>query len=332
VAAFEPADEADWLLYELGGKHRAQVLSTLAALGVPDLLHERGPCALPDLASLSGCDDDDLESLVRAAVGLGCVREGPPGTFSLTARGEQLRSDRLGDFAAFLGSRSQWDAWSRLRESMRDQEQATPLQRAVGASLYEHLAADPAASAEYDAAIDAFTRHEASRVRGRLDLDGVELVVDVGGGRGTLLREVLNQSAGARGVLFDLPHVIEAARESLPEHVEAVAGDFLRAVPPNGDLYLVKHVLHNWSDDDALRILRNCRDARGAGGRVVVIDAVLAPDNRPDLARMLDLEMRVLCGGRERRKPALRRLIRAAGLELEFAEELASSSWMFVCR
>lgn len=332
MAAFEPADDADWLLYELGGKHRAQVLSTLAAVRVPDLLQEHGPVALPELAELSGCDAADLESLVRAAAGLGCLKEGPPGTFALTARGEELCSDRLGRFASFLGSRSQWDPWSRLRDGMRDPERRPPLQHSLGQGLYAFMADNPDAAAEYDAAIDAFTRHEALYLRGRLDLAGAELLVDVGGGRGTLLRALLDEVAGARGILFDLPHVVEAARPHLGPHTEAVAGDFHEAVPSGADVYLIKHVLHNWPDAVAQRILENCRDARAPGGRIVVIDAVLAPDNRPDLARMLDLEMRVLCGGRERRKPELRRLVHDAGLQIERAEELSSSSWLFVCR
>jgi len=91
-------------------------------------------------------------------------------------------------------------------------------------------------------------------------------------------------------------------------------------------------VLHNWSDSDAARILGNSARARAERGRVLVLDAVLAPDNRPDLARLLDLEMRVLCGGRERRKPELRRLIQGAGLRIEQAEELDATTWLFVCR
>lgn len=332
MAAFEPADDADWLLYELGGKHRAQVLSTLAAVRVPDLLQEYGASTLDQLAERSGCDGEDLESLVRAAAGLGCLREGPPGTFGLTERGAQLCRDRLGAFASFLGSRSQWDPWSRLRDGMRDTERRPPLEHALGRTLYAFMANEPAASAEYDAAIDAFTRHEARHLEGRLDLESARLLVDVGGGRGTLLRSLLAQAPQARGILYDLPHVVDAVRPDLPANVEAVAGDFQASVPPGADVYLVKHVLHNWPDATAARILQNCRDARAKDGRIVVIDAVLAPDNRPDLARMLDLEMRVLCGGRERRKPELRRLLHDAGLQIERAEELTSSSWLFVCR
>ena len=330
-ASEDAAGDAAWLLRELGGKHRSQVLSTLASVGVADALRARGACGVAELAAETRCEPATLESLLRAAAGMGCVDEPEAGVFALTGRGEQLCSDRLGAFAGFLGSPTQWDAWSRLREAMRDAGGAPAFERAHGRALYEHLAADAVAAAEYDAAIDAFTRHEAGRLRGRLEAQAGQTIVDVGGGRGTLLRILLEEAAGARGVLFDLPHVVDAARPSLPANIEAVAGDFFASVPAGGDVYVLKHVLHNWSDDDARRILENCRAARAPGGRVVIVDAVLAPDNRPDLARMLDLEMRVLCGGRERRKPELRRLLSSAGLTVTSAEECTEGSWLFVC-
>ena len=308
------------------------MLSTLASLGVADQLRDGAAHDVAELARRLGCREPDLESLLRAAAGLGVLREAEPGHFALTERGEQLCMDRLGAFAAFLGSRSQWDPWARLREALVEHGTQTPFAKSFGRGLYEHLRADPTAAAEYDAAIDAFTRHEAALLRGRLQLGDRRLLVDVGGGRGTLLRELLDEAADdARGVLFDLEHVVAAVRDELPKTIEARAGDFFESVPAGGDVYLIKHVLHNWDDERAVRILQNCRDAMCEDGVVVVLDAVLAPDNRPDLARMLDLEMRVLCGGRERRKPELRRLLARAGLRLHAAGELHEGTWWFVC-
>jgi SAM-dependent methyltransferase len=327
---YEPTDDTDWLLYELGGKHRAQVLSTVAAIGLPDQLQQLGCASVGRLAELLGSDPADLESLMRAATGMGCLLEEPPGNFRLTTRGRKLCSDALGSFAAYLGSKTQWDPWSRFRDGLRDGMCTTPFHRTFGQELYAHLQQDPAASAEYDRAIDAFTRYEVAQVIARFDFADRRCLVDVGGGRGTLVRELLAAAPNARGILFDLPHVIDAATADLPANVQPVAGDFFEAVPSGGDVYLVKHVLHNWSDAAAKQLLENCRSAKADGGIVVVIDALLSPGNRPDLARMLDLEMRVLCGGRERRKPEMRRLLRSAGLTLLRAEELTPLSWLFV--
>ncbi|HEB54388.1 MAG TPA: hypothetical protein ENI87_14135 [bacterium] len=330
MAAFEPQDDSEWLLYELGGLHRSQVLSTLAALGVADCLHAAGSLTLGELQQQVGSRQQGFESLLRAGCGLGVLCEDPPDTFRLTVRGEWLRRERLGAFAAFLGSSTNWDPWSRFRSALRDGDDRTAFERTFGRRIYDHLAAHGDLAAEYDTAIDAFTRCEAAALCARIELETARLVVDVGGGRGALLAELLAAAPHARGVLYDLPHVVEAARSHLPARADAVAGSFLDGVPANGDLYLLKHVLHNWPDDVAVRILRHCREARVADGRVVVVDAMLWPDNRPDLARMLDLEMRVLCGGRERRRSELRRLFTAAGLELVQVEELVAGSWLFV--
>lgn len=329
---YEPTDDTDWLLYELGGKHRAQILSTLAAVGVPDRLRDVGTAHVASLANDLRCDQADLESLLRAATGMGCLVEGPPGSFRLTSRGQQLCSEALGAFARFLGSKPQWDAWSRLRDGMRREQEQTPFRLTHGVGYYEFFAQDPVAAHEYDHAIDAFTRLEARHLVNVLDLSTRRLLVDVGGGRGTLLRELLPAAPEARGVLFDVDHVVRSAAADLPDNIGAVAGDFFSGIPEGGDVYLIKHVLHNWDDARAVDLLRRCREAKEDGGIVVVIDALLHPDNRPDLARMLDLEMRVLCGGRERRKPEMRRLLGEAGLQLEMARELTSSSWVFVAR
>ncbi|MFT4513677.1 MAG: hypothetical protein ACI91B_002382 [Planctomycetota bacterium] len=327
---YEPTDDTDWLLYELGGKHRAQILSTLAAIGLPDKLHAMGAATVAKLAEALDCDLFDLDSLMRAATGMGCLREELPGTFQLTSRGEQLCSGSLGAFATFLGSKPQWDAWSRLREGIKVGATETPFQQTFHASYYEFFQQNPEAAAEYDHAIDAFTRFEAGHLVQAIDLKQRRCLVDVGGGRGTLLRELLPAAPQARGILFDLPHVVAATAEQLPENVEAIAGDFFESVPEGGDVYLIKHVLHNWNDTKATELLRTCQRAKADDGIVVVIDALLHPDNRPDLARMLDLEMRVLCGGCERRKPEMRRLLADAGLRLQQAKELTSSTWVFV--
>ncbi|MFO1076608.1 MAG: methyltransferase [Planctomycetota bacterium] len=327
----EPQSDADHLLQLLGGKHRAQALSTAAALGLADLL-ARGPRPVAELAGDLGCDRAGLESLLRLLAGLEFVSEPAPDVFALTTRGRTLCRDQLGPLAEFVGTPQQWDPWARLRDGLRSGQPA--FDRTFGVPLYAALARDPDAAACYDRAIDAFTRHEAIGLGDRLDLANARVVVDVGGGRGTLLLELLGAWPQLRGILFDLPHVADATRARLeaaaPGRVEARGGDFFAAVPAGADVYLLKHVLHNWDDDRAVRLLANCGAAMAADGRVIAICAVLAPDNRPDLARLLDLEMRVLTGGRERRKPELRRLFAAAGLALTRVEPLTAASWLLV--
>jgi len=159
-------------------------------------------------------------------------------------------------------------------------------------------------------------------------------VVDVGGGRGTLLAAILQRWEHLHGVLFDLPHVADRARPELAarfgQRVQVHAGDFFVDLPGGADVHLLRHVLHNWNDEQALCLLRQCAGAIVPGGRVLVIETILAPDNRADLACMLDLEMMVLTGGRERRRPELRRLLTAAGLAIERTVPMTSGGWLLV--
>ena len=327
---FEPSTPAEHLLDILGGKARVQAISTAAALGLADVL-ANGPRTVPSLAQQLGCREDVLATVLRLVAGLGFFTSPEPGVYALTERGHVLKRDQLGPLATFVGAPEQWDPWARLRDAARSCDVA--FVRTFGHGLYDHVAADDAAAARYDAAIDAFTRHEAESLCRTFDFIAAREVVDVGGGHGTLLLEVLRQNAHLRGVLFDLPHVAERAlprlRGELGERVRTHGGDFFAAIP-RADVLLLKHVLHNWDDDRAAALLQRCAEALPAGGRLLVIETILAPDNRADLAAMLDLEMMVLLGGRERRKPELRRMLAAAGLTLASMAPLVSGSWLLV--
>jgi hypothetical protein len=324
---------ADHLLQILGGKGRVQALSTVAALGVADRLAS-GPQPIGALAAAVGSTEAVLVPLLRLAAGLGYFESPEPGMWALTERGAVLRADQLGPLAAFVGAPDQWDPWARLRDAAHGGDVA--FVRTHGVGLYDFMARDAAAAARYDAAIDAFTAHEAAALCRAFDFAPCKAVIDIGGGRGTLLLEVLRRWQHLRGVLFDLPHVATRARTrvdtELGDRARVVEGDFFTAIPTGADVQLLKHVLHNWDDERALQLLRRCREALPANGTLLVIETVLAPDHRADLASMLDLEMLVLLGGRERRKPELRRMLTAAGLALDAMVPLVSGSWLLVAR
>lgn len=320
------------LLRLLGGKCQVQAVSTVASLKIPDRLAV-APRSAEQLAGELGCEADGLERLLRVVAGLGFLERSVDGVYALTAYGEQLRSDALGPLAAFVGSPEQWDPWSRLRETLRDGSGRTPFATSQGAELYDFLDRDSAARERYDLAIDAFTGAELEELCEVHDFSEVQTLVDVGGGRGRLLREVLTRNPGLRGVLLDRPDVVERARgdllAGLDGRVELSGGDFFEDLPGGHDVYCLRHVVHNWDDARAERLLRACRDAMTDRGRVLVIEMILSPDERLDTARLLDLEMTVLVGGRVRRKPELRRLFRRSGLRLE-AVRRVGESWLLV--
>ncbi|MHC5209630.1 MAG: methyltransferase [Planctomycetota bacterium] len=330
----QEAESTEFLLDLLAGRCRAQAVSTAAALGVADGL-VAGPRTCADLAEALKARAAPLERLLDLLVSLGvCTRE-PDQRYALTARGAALRSDAMGPLAAHLGGPEFWDPWSRLRDVLREGG-ATAYERTHGAELYAHLARDPDAARRYDAAIDSFTRTQAEQLCERFDFSEVSTLVDVGGGRGTALLCVLARWPHLRGILFDLPHVVAGARARIeadcPGRIDVQAGDFLEGVPAGADAYLLKGILHNWEDSRADALLTRCAETMAADGHVLVIDPILAPDDRVDAARLLDLEMLVLTGGRERRKPELRRMFRRAGLVLERVDPLVAGSWLMVGR
>ncbi|MBI1381992.1 MAG: methyltransferase domain-containing protein [Planctomycetaceae bacterium] len=279
-------------------------------------------------------DPGALDGLLRFLVGLRLLDATSPELYALTPLGRRLGRDELGPLAAFLGAPDQWDPWSRLAEGL--QGGASPFERTFGVDLYTYLAEHPEAAKRYDAAIDVFTHKEAEALSRAYDFGGAKRVLDVGGGRGALLAALLERWPHLEGILFDLPHVVDAARGALVDRfgsrVRADGGNFREALPTGCDHVLIKYVLHNWPDDTCIALLERARAAVAPGGHVLVIEAVAAPDGRLDTAAHLDLEMRVLTGGRERRKPELRRLFQAAGLSTVRFEPLTASAWLAVLR
>jgi hypothetical protein len=330
----EPPSPVAHVLELLAGKWIAQAVSTAATLGLADAL--RGPMSIEALAQSTGCDPSALGRLVAVLVGEGLLAQDERGVLTLTAAGEMLRRDQLGPLAAFVGSASQWTPWAELHHAVRTGENA--FERVHGQSMFDYLAQRPEEARLYDAAIDAFTAQQGRALADSDALDGVRTMVDVGGGRGTLLRELLRQRPLLRGVLFDRPHVVDAAREwfvadGLEARCDFVGGDFFAEMPAGADAYVIKHVLHNWDDERAAALLRRCRDAMQPEGRVLVVESVLLPGARRDEARFLDLEMLVVTGGgKERSKPELRRLLAAADLRLSSTRRLAAQAWLLVAR
>lgn len=326
-----PAEER--LLRLLGGKWIAAALAAAAELGVADAL-EAGPRNTHDLAAALGCDEAALGRLLRALASEG-ILDADADRFELTELGRQLRSDALGPLARYVGSPAQWAPWSGLAGAVRTGRSAFAASH--GQDLFEYLDHAPDDALLYHTAVDAFTRHQARVLAQTFDFASFRHVVDVGGGFGTLVVEVLRHWPHLDGTLYDRPSVVQRApigdahHPDIAKRVRSVGGDFLEWVPEGADVYVVKHVLHNWGDEDASRILRACAAAAGPKGRVLVIEGIVLPGNRQDATRLLDLEMLALCrGGYERSKPQFRALFAASGLKLVSAEPLAGGARLLV--
>jgi SAM-dependent methyltransferase len=275
-----------------------------------------------------------LSRLVGVLVAEGLLAMDAEGVVSVTDLGRPLRRGALGELAVFSSAPFSWNPWSLLAPAIR--AGATAFELLHGASLFDYLESRPDEADIYHRAVDAFTRVEAVALAESYDFAGVKSLVDVGGGRGTLLVEVLRRHPGVRGVLLEREAVAAAAErvfeeEGLSDRTEVVIASFLETVPCGADVYVIKHVLHNWPDDEALGILRRCREALAPGGRVLVVEGLMLPSAYRDATRLLDLEMMTLLGpARERTKPEFRKLLREAGLKLESSHDLAGTTRLLV--
>lgn len=336
-AGAEDVDEAAMrrVLELLAGKWLTAAISAAATLGLPEAL-ENGPKSGAELAQALGCEPAALARLLRVLAGESIVRAEPDGRFVLLPAGRLLRQDALGRLARYVGSPLGWDPWSGLVHALRTGESA--FEKRYGQPLFDHLDRHPAEAALYDAAIEAFAHREAVALASHFDFSDVRRVLDVGGGRGGLLVELLRRHPHLSGLLLERPTAVAEARRAFAEadlagRAEAVVGDFFDALPEGADLCVLKHIVHSWDDETVVALLARCRRAVGPTGRVLVVEGILMRDGRRNLTNMLDLEMLVLCGpGRERTKPELRRLFARAGLALVESRPLTESAHLFVTR
>jgi O-methyltransferase. len=308
----------------VNGYQVSQAIHVAATLGIADLLRD-GPLSSDELAARASANPRSLHRVLRALASVGVLHEGGDGRFALTELGEGLRSDAaepLGGWAAYVGRPAHFRAWGALLHAVRTGESA--FQSVHGADVWEYRASHPEDGASFDRAMTDTSRRANRELLEAYDFGRFERVVDVGGGHGAFLAAVLAAHPATRGVLFDQAHVVADAPPVLEaagvsDRCEVVAGSFFDTVPPGADAYLLKAIVHDWEDDDAVRILRNVRAATADTGTVLVVERELgAPNENPD-AKFSDLNMMVGPGGRERTRDELATLFAAAGFTLERA-------------
>jgi hypothetical protein len=303
--------------YVWPGTIAAQAIHVAAKLRIADLLAS-GPKTIAELASHSGSHPPTLERLLRALSTLGMFASTSDGRFRNTPLSETLRSDHpqsQREGALFLPARFLWLPIGELYESVRTGEPA--FQRIFGQPFFEYLAAHPADAAVFNTAMTQGIAWTTPALLAAYDFSRFEQLVDVGGGEGALLRDILAATPRLHGVLFDLPQVVAGASEILRGEIAArcqiVGGNFFDSVPEAADAYLLKGVIHDWPDDDAARILRNTRRAIRSDGILLLVEGVVDSAARP--VGLMELLMLVI-GGRERTEADFRLLLAATGFSL----------------
>jgi len=314
-------DASDRMRGLIFGFRQSQAVHVAAELGVADRL-AAGPVTAGAVADEIGADPDALRRLLRALASIGVFEERPGDVFATTDLGRTLESrhpDRLRAVSANTGSWYFWDAWGQLEHSVRTGENA--FESVHGVSVWEYRARHVEAATRFDAAMLAQTLRLARDVVSAYDFSACRAVVDVGGGHGALLSAVLDAYPGVAGVLYDLPHVVETAKPALAERgiadrVRLEGGSFFDGVPVGGDAYLLKSVLHDWEDDECVRILRACAAAMRDDAALLVVERALGGPNEEPETKFSDLNMLVLPGGRERSIDEFDALLAAAGLAI----------------
>jgi O-methyltransferase domain/Dimerisation domain len=298
-------EERIWNL--LRGALATRALAIVADLGIADALAD-GPRAVTELAGQTGADPDTLQRLLRALASDGIFAEAEPGVFENTEASEVLRSGGgWDDFAHLFGG-----AWHRTAGEL-DATGEPPFPRIFGTDFWDWLAQHPEERAAFDRAMEQGWERRVERLAAA-DWRGDETVVDVGGGNGSLLVQLLRRRPGLRGIVLDLPETNRDEDELAGAGVEFVAGDFFDGVP-SGDVYILSTILHDWDDQRAAAILRTIQAAAPRDARLLVVESVVQPGNEPDGAKWLDLLMLALFAGRERSEEQWRALLDAGGFE-----------------
>jgi hypothetical protein len=316
------ADDTLRLLGLINANWMAQAIRAACVLRLPEAMAD-APQSAQRLAQATRCDADALHRLLRALVAIEVCAEPDHGVFALAAMGELLLDDApqsLRAWALLVGG-PHWQRWGELDLSVRTGH--SQRRRAGAPDGFDHLDGDPATAAIFHRAMVDLTRRIAPAVVRALDVPDGARIVDVGGGSGELIAHLLVAHPRSSGVLFDLPHALRDApavleRAGVEHRCELVAGSFFDGVPADGDLYLLKSVLHNWDDARCVALLHQCAAAMPPGSRLCAIERLLPERIGPSMQHRSiarsDLNMLISLSGRERGRAEFERLFAAAGL------------------
>jgi hypothetical protein len=305
----------------INGFQITQAIHVASTLRIADHLKD-GPRSADELGSLTGSHTGSLYRLLRALAAVGIFREDERRTFALTAMGDCLRSDSatpIGAWAEYVGSPYVWRTWGHLQHSVQTGENA--FKSMNGKGIWEYRTEHPELGAVFDRAMTEMSRGAAEAVVGAYDFSAFRHVIDVGGGRGLMLAAILHAHPQMRGTLFDLPGVVAGAKSVLEQRgvidrCNIVGGSFFEAVPEGGDAYIMRVVIHDWEDDEAVAILRTCRRTMNEAAKLILIERIVAPPNETPATKFSDLNMLVLPGGRERTREEFSDLFAKSGFEL----------------
>lgn len=319
----------------LSGARISLALRIAAERNVADLLAD-GPKTAEALSRDTGIPAGTLGRLLRGLAGLGVFDESADGRFSNTEISSYMRSGAslsLRAMILIMNDDATLRGWQRLPAVL--ESGAPAFAAANGMPFFQYIAADPKRSELMSKFMSGIYGPEGAKIAEGFPFGRFRSLVDIGGAQGHVLAEILERHPGITGALFDLPRTADVARQYLSgkgfAHCEVLAGDFMKSVPPGFHAYFVKSVLHDWDDETCVRILRHCREAMPADGRVLIAEIVVEPGKPVGHPyRLIDLEMMVTLGGKERTADEFARLLDGAGLKLEQVTPIEDSFFSVV--
>jgi hypothetical protein len=300
----------------------SRALYAAAALDVAGAL-AGGAKNIEELARATGAHAPSLYRVLRVLASSGIFAEGDDGRISNTPMSELLRAGvpgSLRDLILLFGDETSWRSWEGILHAVRTGE--APFEHLYGEKFFDYLQDHPDTAAMFDRAMASSSTTTNAAVVEACDFSGLGTLVDVAGGVGSALCSILNATPGLRGIVFDLPHVGERAREfiaaqGLAGRCEFVGGSFFDTVPSGAGAYFMKHILHDWGDEECEKILATCRNAMGGSARLLICERIVPEGNEPSSAKLIDLHMMMTNhGGRERTEKEYDALLAMTGFKV----------------
>jgi hypothetical protein len=316
------------MMQMLTGFFVTQIAGAVATYSIADHL-AKGPATAEQVAKIEGIDSIAAFRLLRACASLGLVSCDDSLTFGATPLLGTLQKNvpgSLHSLAIAWSAPGHWLPWGRFLDAVRTgKTQTVP---ALGGKLWDYYGQNTEECAAFTGAMHGFTSGVAQEVARIVDTSLTELAVDIGGASGTLVHTLMMANPQLHGIILDLPDVVPSATAAaaalgLTERSKALAGDFFTYVP-KADIYLLKHILHDWSDEEVVRILQRCREAMRPGGRVIVVEMLIGEIGEPGVVPLMDLNMMVMLTGRERTLAENISLLKDAGLRLSKSTPIRS--------
>ena len=293
----------------------SQAISVAAKLRVADYLKD-GAKTIEELAVLTETHAPSLYRVMRALTSVGIFQKDEAGKFSNTPMSEFLRSDHpesLRGMAHMICDREHWHAHGNMLQSVKTGENG--FEYTFGMPFFPYAAANPEVGQIFDDAMTSFSRGIANAVAAAYDFSDARTIADIGGGHGMLLSTILNANENARGILFDQPQVVAGAQVS--DRTEVVGGDFFTEIPVAANVYLMKNIIHDWNDEQSVTILKNLAKSAKSGAKLLLIESVVEDDDAtPSMSKVMDLNMLVNAGGKERTAKEYAELFEKTGFKL----------------